>query len=202
MSPNIIDSLRSLEIVCNNLTTPFGKIFDFRERYLQGSDEDGRLASPPAPLFPSLSSLRISFQRLGSPWILDTGVGLPLPVENHLDLLNRLERGLYPTIDKFLDMTVPPTADVTVSSFSYDWYRVLDRKLVEKQGVSITTPQVADIGGIKCWRARTDDYLSEDESSTGSQRKGYWIHLPSPDCLSISGMSHVIVFLCSTNSIH
>ena len=72
----------------------------------------------------------------------------------------------------------------------WDWFVVLDLKLLEEQGAEVTRMQRADVEGLKFWRktprggGKMDEIRGEEGEGSGDGRRkrdGYWIHVELKD---------------------
>jgi hypothetical protein len=136
------------------------------------------------PIFPSLVYLRISLKRLVYGTV-DEATGLVWPYDSKALLAEKLHNHTLPTIDRLLERIVPPTTEVTLSCSKWDWYDVIDMRLIEEQGVEKTKPQRADLEGLRCWREvptkEGDRDIKAADQESEIPRRGYWIHVPIED---------------------
>lgn len=172
LSPTVISNMTSLELVWDLAALSFDDGF-VSKKSLNLKDEQ-------RPLFPSMKYLRIAFaEDLTSRRYQALGIRWDLSESGLADTLNHF---IFPMLDKFIERTVPPTTNVTVSCLSWNWYQAIDLRLVDVQGEVQSRPQRADIGGLKIFRlipkAETNNLEAGGESLTHSvSREGIWIHV-------------------------
>ncbi|VUC21464.1 unnamed protein product [Clonostachys rosea] len=176
LSPTVISNMTSLELVWDLAALPFDDGFISKKGL---SSKDRR-----EPLFPSMKYLRIAFaEDLTSRRYQALGIRWDLSESGLTDILIDF---ILPMLDKFIERSVPPTTDVTVSCLSWDWYRAIDLRLVDAQGEAQSRPQKADIGGLKILRLipKPETNSSEtggDSSTQHTIREGIWIHAAQRD---------------------
>ncbi|KAK7214165.1 hypothetical protein V2G26_021343 [Clonostachys chloroleuca] len=195
LSPTVISNMTSLELVWDLAALSFDDGF-VSKKGLNSKDEQ-------RPLFPSMKYLRIAFaEDLTSRRYQALGIRWDLSESGLADTLNHF---IFPMLDKFIERTVPPTTNVTVSCLSWNWYQAIDLRLVDVQGEVQSRPQRADIGGLKIFRlipkAETNNLEAGGESLTHSvSREGIWIHVtqkmchPNLNCLRILGVAIFTTF--------
>lgn len=188
MSPRIVSSITSLELVWDAKALPFSDGFiGFPEK------RSGKKARPPStgPIFPSLLHLRLSL-RMWSNAKIDHNTGLDSSYPNKRELVEKIHSYTLPAIDSLVDRIAPPSTDVALSCPRWDWYSNIDLVLVGRQGLETTKPQRSEMEGLKCWRdvtttrnldagAVTDGELEDGTGTNRCTRQGYWIHIPIQD---------------------
>lgn len=194
LSPRIVESITSLELVWNS------RLLRFEDGFTGMSGQSMKKPPPsPVPLFPSLQYLRISF--IHTPWSqavhvddVNHALGLPFNERDRSKTAIQLHEYTLPAVDKLMDRIAPAEAEVTLSCPSWEWYHNIDLKLVEIQGLEQTRLCRSEMEGLKCWRivprgdgdnktaAATESNVTpanlEEGSARPKLREGYWVHIP------------------------
>lgn len=194
LSPRVVESITSLELVWNSRLLRFEDGFTGMSGQSKTKEQ---LPPSPIPLFPALQYLRISF--IHAPWSqavdvddVNHALGLPFNERDRSKTATQLHEYTLPAVDVLMDRIAPAEAEVTVSCPSWEWYRNIDLKLVEIQGLKETRLCRSEMEGLKCWRivpredkatpAATETSITPADLEEGSARpklrEGYWVHIP------------------------
>lgn len=175
LSSTVLSHIKSLELVWNPQDLHIKKIFEGLQ-----PEQDRKHTSP---FLPSLKHLRICLSSLE---YVITGVTQADGMQ--LRGIDFLASHMPRSLDSVLVKIAPPTADVTVTCQSYEWFRRVHSALVESLGRERAQLHQSEFGGPKFWRCISSE-KEEGDTDTGptsnpvdqaqnsTRAQGYWIHL-------------------------